>query len=712
MSTKPVLSIGLIFKNEIRCLERCLRSLEPLRQAVPCEVVMADTGSEDGSRAVAEKYADILIDFPWINDFSAARNAVMDHASGEWYLSIDADEWLDEDISELTDFLLGKRGETCSAADLLVRSYTTHELAGYYIDGLLNRLVRMSTGIRYQGAIHESWIPPKGQLLVKADLDHTILHHDGYVGLRDEEGKPKRERNRVILQAELEKKPEDLRLLMSYIDCSRGEPDVLAYIQRAVALVEEKRTSWQQFGPPIFRYAVFHAHENHLPELWDWIDRAMEWFPESYFTTIDVAYTAFVECWAKGDHPGSQRWGNIYMSAAEDMAAGRGDQDGLLYGSLLMGAPRWAAGLRILTASANLKEGDPERAWQLLEDLDGTQLEPMHAGNLAVVLREFHSVTDWDTAPLLERLYGELCRPEPSAEQAQERRTRFLEMASVAFDPAQQERERQNEQFRRLSYTAFLPLADRCEIGLAAAVLESGSAAEAAALLAKVEKWEEFPALALSNALERGVSFPLPEQHMKLEELDGLAQRLAQQSPELELELALAPSPAEDGLQSATWSWALALAAVRTYDWTAEEGDAEKGLELARTFAQKEWDLLHRFYMPSVLCAENVGLLPSLHRFGWYCGRAFNTLETGDAAGYVHFLREGLALCEGMKDMVGFLVEHTEEVQAAMAPPPELMELANQVRAILARYDPNDPAVVALKQSAAYQKVAYLLERR
>ena len=46
--SEPVLSIGLIFKNEIRCLERCLQSLEPLRQAVPCEVVMADTGSEDG----------------------------------------------------------------------------------------------------------------------------------------------------------------------------------------------------------------------------------------------------------------------------------------------------------------------------------------------------------------------------------------------------------------------------------------------------------------------------------------------------------------------------------------------------------------------------------------------------------------------------------------------------------------------------------------
>ena len=57
---KPFLSIGIIFKNEIRCLERCVKSLAPLREAVPCELVMADTGSNDGSREVAEQYADIL----------------------------------------------------------------------------------------------------------------------------------------------------------------------------------------------------------------------------------------------------------------------------------------------------------------------------------------------------------------------------------------------------------------------------------------------------------------------------------------------------------------------------------------------------------------------------------------------------------------------------------------------------------------------------
>ena len=41
---------------------------------------------------------------------------------------------------------------------------------------------------------------------------------------------------------------------------------------------------------------------------------------------------------------------------------------------------------------------------------------------------------------------------------------------------------------------------------------------------------------------------------------------------------------------------------------------------------------------------------------------------------------------------------------------PELLALAEQVRTLLAAYPADDPAVEALKQSAAYQKVAHLIE--
>ena len=70
-------------------------------------------------------------------------------------------------------------------------------------------------------------------------------------------------------------------------------------------------------------------------------------------------------------------------------------------------------------------------------------------------------------------------------------------------------------------------------------------------------------------------------------------------------------------------------------------------------------------------------------------------------------LREGLALCGAAKEMVEYLLDST---QALKSPSEELSALADQIRAVLGRFSPDDPAVAALKQSEAYQKVAYLIE--
>ena len=140
----PVLSIGIIFKNDIRCIERCLKALQPLRDVLPCELVMADTGSDDGSREVAEKYADQLIDFPWIDDFAAARNAVIDRCSGDWYLSVDTDEYLDE-FGQLLE-LLTAPSQPYNLYRVNIRNYGTYEMDGDFSDFFALRLFRMSLG--------------------------------------------------------------------------------------------------------------------------------------------------------------------------------------------------------------------------------------------------------------------------------------------------------------------------------------------------------------------------------------------------------------------------------------------------------------------------------------------------------------------------------------------------------------------------------------
>ena len=207
MEKKPVLSIGIIFKNEIRCLERCLKSLAPLREAANCELVMADTGSDDGSREIAERYADILFDFPWVNDFAAARNAVIDRCSGEWYFSLDADEWLDADIQEFLWFLNGG-GENWDFAFITERNYYSYDTNGNYGTFMPWRLMRLSLGVRYEGAIHEHW--PSTPKYRNLGLGKTLIHHDGYVCMYGPEGKEKRERNMKLLRKKLEEDPYSL----------------------------------------------------------------------------------------------------------------------------------------------------------------------------------------------------------------------------------------------------------------------------------------------------------------------------------------------------------------------------------------------------------------------------------------------------------------------------------------------------------------------
>ncbi len=56
--------------------------------------------------------------------------------------------------------------------------------------------------------------------------------------------------------------------------------------------------------------------------------------------------------------------------------------------------------------------------------------------------------------------------------------------------------------------------------------------------------------------------------------------------------------------------------------------------------------------------------------------------------------------------MIEFLISNIAQPEE---PSRKLMMLAEQIRTVLARFSPNDPQIVALKSSEAYQKVARLI---
>lgn len=85
-------SLCMIVKDEEAVLARCLDSVADLMD----EIIIVDTGSGDRTKEVAGRYTDKIYDFPWINDFSAARNFAFSKASCEYIYSADADEVIDE----------------------------------------------------------------------------------------------------------------------------------------------------------------------------------------------------------------------------------------------------------------------------------------------------------------------------------------------------------------------------------------------------------------------------------------------------------------------------------------------------------------------------------------------------------------------------------------------------------------------------------------
>ncbi len=115
----PKLSLCLIVKNEERFLEQCLLSVRGLVD----EIIIVDTGSTDRTKAIAQQFTNKIFEFIWTDDFSAARNESLKHASGDWILILDADEKLAEkDALEIKGLLSAAPAEV-SGFILIQRNY-------------------------------------------------------------------------------------------------------------------------------------------------------------------------------------------------------------------------------------------------------------------------------------------------------------------------------------------------------------------------------------------------------------------------------------------------------------------------------------------------------------------------------------------------------------------------------------------------------------
>ena len=82
--------------NEERNIEYCLRSVRSWCD----EVIVVDMVSQDRTREIAGRYADEVLEHERIQGFDAGRTKGFERATGDWILSIDADEVITPELAE------------------------------------------------------------------------------------------------------------------------------------------------------------------------------------------------------------------------------------------------------------------------------------------------------------------------------------------------------------------------------------------------------------------------------------------------------------------------------------------------------------------------------------------------------------------------------------------------------------------------------------
>ena len=155
MQGAPSLSVVVITRNEVDNLPRLLKSVARLAD----EVVVFDSGSTDGTPAIAAAAGARVVDCPW-EGWSTTKNKANAAATGDWILSLDADESPDAQcLQAIRDHIaMGPRtangawraGEVNRLTNYCGR-WVRH--SGWYPD----RKVRLwpSGAAEWQGAIHE-----------------------------------------------------------------------------------------------------------------------------------------------------------------------------------------------------------------------------------------------------------------------------------------------------------------------------------------------------------------------------------------------------------------------------------------------------------------------------------------------------------------------------------------------------------------------------
>jgi tetratricopeptide (TPR) repeat protein len=258
------ISLCVIARDEEQLLPGLLASVE----GVVDEVIVVDTGSCDRTVELARAQGAKVVSFEWINDFAAARNEALSHATCDYVLVLDADERLAEGDGDI----LKKIVEAGDADLVLLALYNSncldasqdeilHGTARMGEPILLPRLVRRTENLRWAGAVHETIaVELLDGMRVTACSDVRILHFGDVPEIR--EAKKKDDRNLALLEERCQVEPGNpvmaAHLARDYIRRDRLE-DAWERVEVCWSHLEQHRQT-AGLSPAVVGLATLRAH--------------------------------------------------------------------------------------------------------------------------------------------------------------------------------------------------------------------------------------------------------------------------------------------------------------------------------------------------------------------------------------------------------------------------------------------------------------------
>ncbi|NCQ35374.1 glycosyltransferase family 2 protein [bacterium] len=306
----------MIVRNEQRMLPDFLASVAGIWD----ELIVVDTGSEDDTPRLAEAAGARVLHHLWQDDFSAARNASLAAATGDWICYLDADERCTPELAVQVRDLL--EDPQAGAATVVMRNRRPD---GTHRDADLLRLFRNDPDIRFRHRIHED---PSGH--VQAYLERTGLAMRRLTGVVDHLGylknvaaaQGKRRRDTALLRRQVKGNPDDLYSWFKIMEQARYWEDRSAWrkaargCRRRFEKADPADLARQPWADELCALLAQGLH-NHPAQGLQWLDALPEelrmgpavqlrrgmWLEE--VGRPDDAEAAYTACAAAGDRAGN-----------------------------------------------------------------------------------------------------------------------------------------------------------------------------------------------------------------------------------------------------------------------------------------------------------------------------------------------------------------------------------------------------------------------